>query len=112
MNRLLEKMSWALRRHNLSFSPLLIEWSGRDSSFEFALFRIIYNLNTYYLFQIHLVLPNKTNTQRIYFYSWDFLFLYNYFTKLYEELANKELWNKKSMTSTDKFILKLLDRAL
>jgi hypothetical protein len=45
-------------------------------------------------------------------HSWDILFFRNYLLKLCESLSDKDLWNKKSMSSWDKFKLKILDKIL
>jgi hypothetical protein len=112
MQRFLEKISWKFRRINLCFCPLNINWSGGSSYFGFSIFKIVYNLRSYSLFEIALRLPNKTTTKYFYINSWDILFLRNYLLKLCESLSDKDLWNKKSMTSWDKLKLKILNKIL
>jgi hypothetical protein len=112
MQRFLEKISWKFRRINIAFSPLHIDWSGVSSYFLFSIFKIQYNLRSYSLFEITLRLPNKTTTKYFHVNSWDILFFRNYLFKLYESLSDKDLWNKKSMTSWDKFRLNILDKIL
>jgi hypothetical protein len=112
MQSFLEKISWKFRRINLAFSPLHIDWSGASSYFSFSIFKIVYNLRSYSLFEVTLRLPNKTTTKYFHVNSWDILFFRNYLFKLYESLSDKDLWNKKSMTSWDKFRLNILDKIL
>jgi hypothetical protein len=112
MNRLLEIISWKFRRHNLNIVPFQIEWSGRDSSFVIFVIKVVYNLKTYSLVEIHLAFPNKTTTQKFYLYSWDFFFLHNYVSKLYCELEDRNTWNRNSLSTWDKFRLKILNKII
>lgn len=112
MNTFLEKISWNFRRHNLTISPLQIKWSGRDSSFVLFLIRVVYNLKTYSLLEIHLAFPNKTTTQRFYLYSWDLFFLHNYLSKLYCELEDRNTWNRRGLSTWDKLRLKILNKII
>lgn len=112
MNTFLEKISWNFRRHNLTISPLQIKWSGRDSSFVLFLIRVVYNLKTYSLLEIHLAFPNKTTTQKFYLYSWDLFFLHNYLSKLYCELEDRNTWNRKGLSTWDKLRLKILNKII
>jgi hypothetical protein len=112
MQKFLEKISWKFRRINLCFSPLNIDWSGASSYFSFSIFKIVYNLRSYSLFEIALRLPNKTTIKHFYVYSWDILFLRNYLCKLHEKLSDQNLWNVRGMSSWDKFKLKILDKIL
>ena len=112
MQRFLEKISWKFRRINIAFSLLHIDWSGASSYFSFSIFKIVYNLRSYSLFEIALRLPNKTTIKHFYVYSWDILFLRNYLYKLHEKLSDQNLWNVRGMSSWDKFKLKILDKIL
>ena len=91
---------------------MCLNWSGSCSYFNFSICKIQYNLRSYSLFEIAFRLPNKTTTKYFYMHSWDILFFRNYLLKLCESLSDKDLWNKKSMSSWDKFKLKILDKIL
>jgi hypothetical protein len=112
MQRFLEKISWKFRRINIAFSPLHIDWSGASSYFSFSIFKIVYNLRVYSLFEVDLLLPNKTTHKYFRVYSWDFLFLRGYLCMLAESLSDKKVWNRRRMTSWDKFKLKILNKIL
>jgi len=112
MQRFLEKISWKFRRINISFSLLHIDWSGGSSYFGFSIFKIVYNLRAYSLFEVDLLLPNKTTHKYFRVYSWDFLFLRGYLGILAESLSDKEVWNRNKLTSWDKFRLKILNKIL
>jgi hypothetical protein len=112
MQRFLEKISWKFRRINIAFSTFYINWSGGGSYFTLALWKIDFNLKTYCLFEVTFMLPNKTNTKYFYVNSWDILFLKNYLHKLHTELLDKDLWNRRRMSTWDKFRLNILDRIL
>jgi hypothetical protein len=112
MQKFLEKISWEFRRINITFSLLCINWDGRASNFMISIFKIQYNFKNYSLLEIDLMLPNKTNTKYFYVSSWDVLFLKNYLHKLHSELLDKDLWNRRKMSTWDKFRLNILDRVL
>jgi len=112
MQKFLEKISWKFRRINISFSLLHIDWSGGSSYFGFSIFKIVYNLRSYSLFEIAFRLPNKTTTKYFYVHSWNILFLKNYLFNLHEKLSDQDLWNVRGMSSWDKFKLKILDKIL
>ena len=112
MQRFLEKISWKFRRINIAFSPLHIDWSGAGSYFSFSIFKIVYNLRDYSLFEVEFLLPNKTTQKYFRVYSWDFLFLRGYLRMLAEVLSDKNVWNRNKMTSWDKFRLKVLNKIL
>jgi hypothetical protein len=112
MQRFLEKISWKFRRINIAFSLLHIDWSGASSYFSFSIFKIVYNLRTYSLFEVDLLFPNKTTTKYFQVYSWDFLFLRGYLRMLAEVLSDKNVWNSSRMTNWDKFRLKVLNKIL
>jgi hypothetical protein len=112
MQRFLEKISWKFRRINIAFSLLHIDWSGVSSYFSFSIFKIVYNLRAYSLFEVDLLLPNKTTHKYFRVYSWDFLFLRGYLGMLAEKLSDREIWNRNKLTSWDKFRLKILNKIL
>ena len=112
MQRFLEKISWKFRRINIAFSLLHIDWSGAASYFSFSIFKIVYNLRDYSLFEIVFLFPNKTTQKYFRVYSWDFLFLRGYLSMLAESLSDKKVWNRNRMTSWDKFRLKVLNKIL
>ena len=112
MQRFLEKISWKFRRIIISFSLLHIDWSGTSSYFSFSIFKIVYNLRDYSLFEVDLLFPNKTTQKYFHVYSWDFLFLRGYLRILAESLSDKEIWNRNKMTRWDKFRLKVLNKIL
>jgi hypothetical protein len=112
MQKFLEKISWKFRRIEIAFSPLYVNWSGGSSYFIFSIFRIQYNLRSYSLFEIALMLPNKTTTKYFYVYSWDILFLSNYLHKLHANLLDRDLWNKRGLSTWDRFKLNILDKIL
>ena len=112
MQRFLEKISWKFRRINIAFSPLHIDWSGAASYFSFSIFKIVYNLRDYSLFEVVFLFPNKTTQKYFRVYSWDFLFIRYYLRKLQDSLSDKNVWNRNRMTSWDKFRLKVLNKIL
>ena len=112
MQRFLEKISWKFRRINIAFSLLHIDWSGAGSYFSFSIFKIVYNLKDYSLFEVVFLFPNKTTQKYFHVYSWDFLFLRGYLRMLAESLSDKNVWNRNRMTSWDKFRLKVLNKIL
>ena len=112
MQRFLEKISWKFRRINIAFSLLHINWSGAASYFSFSIFKIVYNLRDYSLFEVVFLFPNKTTQKYFRVYSWDFLFLRGYLSMLAESLSDKKVWNRNRMTSWDKFRLKVLNKIL
>jgi hypothetical protein len=112
MQRFLEKISWKFRRINIAFSLLHIDWSGGSSYFSFSILKIVYNLRVYSLFEVDLLLPNKTTHKYFRVYSWDFLFLRGYLHMLAESLSDKKVWNRNRMTRWDKFRLKVLNKIL
>jgi hypothetical protein len=72
----------------------------------------VYNLRAYSLFEVDLLLPNKTTHKYFHVYSWDFLFLRGYLGMLAEKLSDREIWNRNKLTSWDKFRLKILNKIL
>jgi hypothetical protein len=112
MQRFLEKISWKFRRTNIAFSLLHIDWRGGFSYFDFNIFKIMYNLRTYSLFEVTLRFPNKTTVKYFHINSWDILFLSNYLNKLHSSLLDRDLWNRKGLSSWDKFRLKILNKIL
>jgi hypothetical protein len=112
MQRFLEKISWKFRRINIAFSPFYIKWDGGASNFTISIFKIQYSFKSYSLFEIDLMLPNKTNTKYLYISSWDILFFENYLCKLHSELLDKDLWRRRRMSSWDKFRLNILNKIL
>lgn len=112
MQRFLEKISWKFRRTNISFTSFHIDWSGAGSYFSLSIFKIVYNLRIYSLFEIDLLFPNKTTTKYFQLYSWDFLFLRGYLRMLAESLFDKDLWTRGRMSKWDKFRLKILKKIL
>jgi hypothetical protein len=112
MQRFLEKISWKFRRINITFSLLHIDWRGGFSYFDFNIFKIMYNLRTYSLFEVTLRFPNKTTVKYFHINSWDILFLSNYLNKLHSSLLDRDLWNRKGLSSWDKFRLKILNKIL
>lgn len=112
MQRFLEKISWKFRRINIAFSLLHIDWSGGSSYFSFSIGKIVYNLRAYSLFDIDLLLPNKTTQKYFRVYSWDFFYIRGYLGMLAESLSDKNVWNRNKMTRWDKFRLKVLNKVL
>lgn len=112
MQRFLEKISWKFRRVNIAFSLLHIDWSGGSSYFGFSIFKIVYNLRAYSLFEVVFLLPNKTTHKYFHVYTWDCLFLRRYLSMLAGSLSDKEVWNRNKLTSWDKFRLKILNKIL
>ena len=112
MQRFLEKISWKFRRINIAFSLLYIAWSGGSSYFSLSIFKIVYNLRDYSLFEVVFLFPNKTTQKYFHVYSWDFLFLRGYLRMLAEVLSDKNVWNRNKMTRWDKFKLKVLNKIL
>jgi hypothetical protein len=112
MQRFLEKISWKFRRVNISFSLLHIDWSGGSSYFGFSIFKIVYNLRAYSLFEVVFLLPNKTTHKYFHVYTWDCLFFRRYLSMLAEKLSDKEVWNRNKLTNWDKFRLKILNKIL
>jgi hypothetical protein len=112
MQRFLEKISWKLRRVEITFCPMCLNWSGGWSYFTFSICKIQYSLRSYSLFEIAFRLPNKTTTKSFYVNAWDILFIKNYLFNLHEKLSDQDLWNVRGMSSWDKFKLKILDKIL
>jgi uncharacterized membrane protein YbhN (UPF0104 family) len=112
MQRFLEKISWKFRRVEIAFTPMFLKWSGSGSYFTFSICKIHNGLRTYSLFELDLLLPNKTTHKYFQIYSWDFLFLRGYLLYLSDILSDKEVWNRRRMTSWDKFKLKILNKIL
>jgi len=106
MQRFLEKISWKFRRINISFSLLHIDWSGGSSYFGFSIFKIVYNLRAYSLFEV------VSTHKYFHVYTWDCLFLRRYLSMLAEKLSDREIWNRNKLTSWDKFRLKILNKIL
>jgi hypothetical protein len=110
MQRFLEKISWKFRKINIAFSLFHIDWSGASSYFSFSIFKIVYNLRAYSLFEVDLLLPNKTTHKYFRVYSWDFLFLRHPLYKKFESLIDKELWTVRGLTKTEEFTRKVLSK--
>jgi len=112
MQRFLEKISWKCRRVEITFSPMFLNWSGSGSYFTFSIFKVHYNYGAHALFEIDLLLPNKTTHKYFQVYSWDFLFIRYFLRKLQDSLSDKNVWNRNKMTRWDKFKLKVLNKIL
>ena len=112
MQRFLEKISWKLRRIEITFTPICLNWSGGWSYFHFSICKIQYGLKSYSLFEIAFRLPNKTTIKHFYVNSWDILFIKNYLFDVHEKLSDQDRWNVIGMSSWDKFRLKVLNKIL
>lgn len=91
----LEKISWKTRRWNYSFQLLYIGLHDQDESWGFSFFNIIADRKVYSLLRFEFRLPNMTNVRVFSIDAWDFLFLYNYIFRSYDDLSDRELWGSK-----------------
>lgn len=112
ITKLLEKVSWKLRRYGIAFSPFYMRWSGGDSSFQLAILRFDNNLKTYALFKISFRLPNKTYVRTLTLDSWDFFFLYHKLYRYYDYLSEKEVWGFHPLTRFERLAYSLLTRII
>lgn len=110
MKKLLEKLYWKTRKLNLKFKFLTLYLNSRYSTWGFSCMSITLNYIDYSLLELKFRLPNKTTVREFSLDEWDILFLNHYLYKKWEELDEAHMWNGRSLSSFQMFLLILLDK--
>lgn len=110
MKKLLEKIAWKTRRWNFEFTLFRLMYKSNIIEIDLCSFSI--NFGNYSILSIHFRLPNKTDVKRFVIDRWDIFFIYTFLYKKWEQLDDKALWNKNSMTFLEEFQLKILDKII
>ena len=108
MNRLLEKIAWKTHRWNFEFSLFKLVYKSNEIGFDFICFTIAFR--KYSLISFHFRLPNKTTVRRFVVDSWDFLYLYNFLFTKWENLHDRALWSRNSLSTWEEIQLKILSK--
>lgn len=113
MKRLLERLSWKLRRLNFKLAIGYVTYNGAGSDFELAILRIDNSkFDSYSLLRFDFRLPNKTTTRVFVVDNWDLFFINTPLNRHYLKLVDKELWNRRYLTRWDRIKLVILSKIL
>ena len=110
MKKLLEKLYWKTRKLNLKFKFLTLYLNSRYSTWGFSYISITSKGRGYSLLELKFRLPNKTTVKEFSLDEWDILFLNHYLYKKWEKLDDAHMWNSRSLSSFQMFLLTLLDK--
>ena len=108
MNKILNKISWKMRKHHIRINLFDLYVNDNWDGWGVDVLRIQYGLYSYSLLQLLFLLPNGAE-RRVVIFSGDFLFLRTYLLKVHENLLESELWIPRSMSTSDKIKLKVLN---
>lgn len=107
MKKVLKKISWKMRKIHIRINLFDLYINDNWDGWGFDIIRIKYNLKSYSLLQLLILLPNGAERNVVVF-GGDFLFLRNKLLKTYDNMLDKELWNSKSFSKFDKLKLNIL----
>lgn len=108
MNKILNKISWKMRKHHIRINLFDLYVNDNWDGWGVDVLRIQYGLYSYSLLQLLFLLPNGAERSVVIF-SGDFLFLRTYLRKVHENLLDRDLWNPKSFSIFDKLKLSVLN---
>jgi hypothetical protein len=97
-----------MRKHHIRINLFDLYVNDNWDGWGVDVLRIQYGLYSYSLLQLLFLLPNGAE-RNVVLFSGDFLFLRTYLRKLHENLLESELWIPRSMSTSDKIKLKVLN---
>lgn len=109
MKKILEKISWALRKLKLKFKLFNLYLHDENDTYGFEFFTIQYNFKSYSALALMFRLPNKTTVNRLVVDDWDFLFIERFLYNEWETLDDRIMWSRK-ITGFEMVKYKLLNK--